>query len=119
MELTPENLDKIPVVNFGIDEIVKPCRFMMIYLGVSFFFRIEKDHNIGPVLIFNGFLNEVSEQFSLEKDDIKKFVKDKGGGYLWATKKINKIEPGISEGYGCVMYNEKYTINLLRENLGL
>jgi hypothetical protein len=119
MELTSENLGKISVVNFGINEIVRPCRFMMIYLGVTFFFRLEKDHNTGPVLIFNGFINEISELFSLEKDVVKKCISDKGGGYLYATNKINKTELGISEGYGCVEYDHDYTISLLREELEL
>ena len=122
MKLTLVNLKKIPMVNFGIDKILseKVCRFVLICLEFSglplFFFRIPKNPNDDFPIIFSCFLDEFAEQFSLKKDDIEKFVCDKGGGYLWMTKKDKKMEINGSNNYG-VEYDQEFTINLLRREL--
>jgi hypothetical protein len=125
MRLVRKKVEKIPIVNFGINEILPvppddlPFKFVMVYLGHLFFFRIQKNSDEDFPNIYNCFIKELMELFSVKREKtIKKVIRASGGGYLWATKKSKVTEINISGGYGCVeILDQDTVIELLKKEL--
>lgn len=124
MELNLKDLKKIPIINFGIDKILseKICKFVLICLDFSgtplFFIRIPENQNDDFPIIFNHFINEITEQFSLQINDIKKFISEDSGGYLWILNKNGKMKICASYLYG-IESDHEFTTDLLKKELKL
>ena len=114
------DLSKISSIDFEIDDLTlfKNIKFIRVDLRwrnkIWYFIRKAKKHQSLHNLMFCAFLNEVADQFSLMKEDIKQLVGGDGGGQLYRKNEQEVIVQGPGITY--IQEDERdLTRNLLKE----
>jgi len=116
------DLKKIPTIDFDIGDITlfRDTRFVRIDLAwqneIWPFIRISKNLETLHSKIYFLFLDEIAEQFSITKEDIKDLVWGDGGGFLWRNEDDDLLVLGPNGAY-VEEEDRNLTKNLLREKL--